>query len=438
MFTARRLTRISSSMAAMLLFAASAAWTAGDKPDKPEPPDPVDPAGSQAGGHPDVPPMPPMPPGVRPPKLPNSATMTDRYHLKSGETHKGDLYFMSDSVTIAGTQQGDLMVFGRVVTVPDTGTVSGDLVAWVQSAQLNGKMGDAVRVFCQDLRVTGTIEGDLIAFCATIEIEKGAHIKGDLSAKAANIVVQGVVDGDVEATGGEVNLSGQVGGDADLTADVIEIDPKTKITGNLDYTSRSQLELDGSKIVHGDITYSPGKKKPPVSKGGIFWWFFAMSTALLSGLGSLAIFRKSAPAIIAAVQGDSLRSAGVGFITAIVFPVAALLSCIFIITIPAVFLALIAYLLILYLAQVPVAVWLGDLVLTRMGRGGRSHFAALAVGMPLMYLVFSIPYLGKIALFAVIFVGFGAIVVTIWAARQARRAGGGPLVTEPPPAAQPA
>ena len=65
-----------------------------------------------------------------------------------------------------------------------------------------------------------------------------------------------------------------------------------------------------------------------------------------------------------------------------------------------------------------------------------SPFLALAIGVPVLYVVFAIPILGKIALFATLFTGFGAIVIGIWAARQARRAR--PAGTEPPLAPMPA
>jgi cytoskeletal protein CcmA (bactofilin family) len=295
-------------------------------------------------------------------------------------------------------------------------------------------MGDAVRVTCNSVTVTGEIDGDLIALCGTVLIEKEAHITGSVDAKGANVEVHGIVDGDLDATSGEIALSGKVGGDATLKADVINVDPGARIDGDLEYTSRDRVDFNKDNVVHGEVSYTPEKKHPPVSRHGFMKWFFFTATAFLASLGALAIFRKSAPAIVASVGGDALRSAGIGFITAIVVPVAAALSCILIITIPAVILVLLAYCLLLYLAQAPVALWLGEQVLRRMNRSTASPFVALSVGTPLMYAVFSIPYLGKLALFAVIFTGFGAIVITIWTARQVRRGGAVPAAPGMPPA----
>lgn len=413
----------------IVLIATVQARAVGGESVKPKPP-----ATPPAAPAPEIPaPLPPIPPhpgahGGTP------ATTTKRYYLAPGETHKGDLYFMSESVEIAGKQQGDLSVFARELTLP--GTVTGDINAWVQSADLGGTMGDAVRVFCQDLKVTGHINGDLIAMCASVLVDRDARITGDLEAKGANVEIRGTVDGDVDATGGEVTFSGKAGGNAKLKADVIQIDPGAKIDGSLEYASRDRLDIDTRKVVKGEVTYSPEKPRPAVSRWGVTKWFFFMVTTLLSGLGMLALFRRSAPAIVGLVRGDGLKSAGVGFITAIVVPVAALLSCILIITIPAALLVIFAWMLLLYLSQVPVALVIGESILKRIGHAVPSPFLALAIGVPVLYVVFAIPILGKIALFATLFTGFGAIVIGIWAARQARRAG--PAGTEPPLAPMPA
>jgi len=431
MDTLRRTATMMALLALIGLPTATRLEAAGGESVPPPPPKP--PAAGKAGTP--AAPAPPVPPIPRTSKGSPTIAGTPRYNLKAGETHKGDLYFMTESVTIAGEQQGDLHVFGREVEVMDGGTVTGDLNAWVQSADLSGSMGDSVRVFCADLKVRGRIDGDLIAVCGSVVVEKSAEITGDVDMKGANLEMHGKVDGDLEATGGQVALTGTVGGSATLKGDVVEVDPDAHVAGDLNYTARDRLDTDTTKIVIGDVTYSPEAHKPAVSKGGFLKWFFLMMTALLSGLGVLALFRRSAPAIVSAVRGDALRSAGIGFITIIVVPVAALLSCILIITIPAAALVILAWLLLVYLAQVPVAVFLGDYTLARLGRQAHSPFVALLVGVPLLYLVFAIPFIGKLALFATLFVGFGAIIISLWAARQARRQ---PVIGGPePPLAPP-
>lgn len=429
--------RGASALVALMLLTGCGAFAAPDlfaaetKPSrssKPKPPAPPAPSGAQ--DVPDVPDAPdhdvPLPP--RPPKKAGGDKSSPRYVLEEGSTNVGDLYLMKDAVIIRGKQEGDLSVWCRELDV--TGTVTGDINAMAQSVELSGMMGDSVRAMGQSVHVSGTIDGDLVAVGESIQVEKGARITGDLDAKGARVQMDGTVDGEFSATGGEVHLSGKVGSDAELKGDIIEVDPSARVGGDLSYTSRNRIDLDDDEdVVGGTVSYTPGESKPKVSSGGFIKWFFWTCTALLASLVSLAMFRRSAPEVVAAVRTDGLRSAGIGFISAIVIPVALLISCILIITIPAVALGYIAYFMLLYLSQVPVAVFVGEWLMARMGKNV-GPFAAAAVGVPVMYVVFSIPVLGKLALFTVLFTGFGAIVITIWTARQARRAGG----NLPPPA----
>lgn len=394
---------------------------AGSSTTAPEPPAhppmPVPPDGHA------VPPLPDIP---KPPKkVQKLMTGTKSYELKSGEEHDGDLYFMSESVKIDGSQTGDLVVFGREVEIGKDGKVSGDVNAWVQTAVLDGAMGDTVRVFCGDLTVKGKLKSDLIAVCGQITVEPDARIDGDVDLKGAEIDFRGSTGGSLTATGGQVTLAGKVTGDATLKGDVVNVLPGANVQGDLDYAARKPIDLDHDKdeIVKGEVTYNQDSKKTQVSSHSIGKWFGMTCLMLLTGLGVLAIFRRGAPAVLAAVRDDALRSAGIGFITIIVVPVAAAISCILIITIPAALLVILAWGLLLYLAQVPVALWLGEWVLGKAGRPAASPFVAFLAGVPLLYLVFAVPFVGKLALFATLFVGYGAIVMTLWNARQARRAG---------------
>src|SRR5262245_36448495 len=51
---------------------------------------------------PTPPPVPPVPGVPMVPAMPHPPKTTPRYNLKDGEIHKGDLYFASESVVIAG------------------------------------------------------------------------------------------------------------------------------------------------------------------------------------------------------------------------------------------------------------------------------------------------------------------------------------------------
>ena len=370
--------------------------------------------------------------GALPRHAASSREGSDIYVLEAGTKHKGDLYLGKDMITIAGEQDGDLVGMAREVTVP--GTITGDVWVAADTVNISGTVDDSVRIGAHTVTVTGTIKGDLIFTAGSVSIAKGARITGNLKFAGGELVLDGAVDGDVSATCGEVTLGGPIGGDAALKADIVTITPQARIAGDLDYVSRNQLDLEGKGIVAGSIQHKARKPKPTVTFKGAFWWLFFTATALLVGLAALAVTRGVMPSIVGTLRTEGLRSAGVGFIATIVAPVALLISCILIITIPFVLIALALFAFLVYLAKTPVAVAIGTRILKALGRAEPSAFEGLAVGIPVLYLLFAIPYLGKLLWFGCIFTGLGAILLGAWAYRQARRSSPPPVGAPPAPA----
>lgn len=368
------------------------------------------------------------------------------YRLPEGQTHKGDLYLYSGTVQIGGVQNGDVTAATESLTV--TGSVTGDMYVMAETITIDGKVGDSARFFGKDVNVNGTIEGDLIIFGGDVTVAPKARVTGDVSAFAGHVVIDGTVDGSLKATGGSVVVGGKIGENARIKSDEVEIGPNARIGGDLSYTSRNRLDLEGKGIVAGHIDYMESKEK--VEKGvrsavgRCVKWIWFTAAGVVAGLAALAIFRRMAPAILATLSGDALRSAGFGFMAVIVVPVAAAISCILIITIPLAALVLVLYLVAVYLAKVPVGVWLGQRVLKALGQTDPSPYWSLTTGLLLLYVTFSIPWLGTLVWFACLFLGLGAIILGARAYVQARRASGpmstGPVPPVPgsvPPIAQP-
>jgi cytoskeletal protein CcmA (bactofilin family) len=360
------------------------------------------------------------------------AGVSDAYHVREGETHDGDLYLFSGVTRIDGVQNGNVLALGKRLIV--TGRVTGHVLSFAQSVELEGTIEDSVWAFGQDVEVTGTIDGNVSAYGQEIDIAPGALIRGSLKACGADVKIDGEILGDLEVIGAEVVLLGSVGGSAELEADIIEIAPEARVAGDLDYTSRNRLDLEEAGKVGGDIDYSrwSGKRDITFTSGGFYWRFTFAAFALIVGLAAVGLFHSRVTGIVATVGGDGLRSAGVGFITAVVTPVAMLLACILIITIPLVFIAALLFAVLVYLAKVPVAIWLGDWIMKRFGRTDSSPYLSLVIGIPVLYILFAVPFLGKIAWFGSLFIGLGAVVLTIWMERQEKSSSGDAAPSAPP------
>jgi cytoskeletal protein CcmA (bactofilin family) len=357
------------------------------------------------------------------------------YKIPPGKRHDGNLTLFKGTVTIAGTQDGDLRVIGGTLEV--TGEVTGKIRFFGGNLSVSGKVGKDLEARGANCSIAGTVGGDLDAKCGTVALPAGSHVIGDASIYAGEITVDGAIDGDLTAEGGQLSLSGTVGKDASLKADVLKVDPKARITGDLSHESRVPLTLDEKSVVGGAIDREHKihilVERRPSFLLRVLKWFGWLALAFLLGLAALALARKPGEAILAATRSDVLRNLGVGFLAFIVIPVAAAVSCILIVTIPLALAVIVAWALAAYLAKVPVAVLVGRKLLMRMGKPEPSPYGAFTAGIVVLYVLFAIPVLGWIVWFACVFLGLGAMVLGLRDWRHARkRTGAAPAPTEPP------
>src|SRR5262245_47758077 len=377
-----------------------------------------------------------QPPEMKPP----AETHGRPFHVPVGETHTGDVYRLTTTVDVEGTQKGDLTVWAQSVSIP--GTVTGDLYAAAQNVDIAGTVGDSARIFANSVIIRGTVEGDLSTWAASLTITKEAHVTGDVNCFSARCVVDGKVDGDLQATGGQVSLSGPIAGSATIKCDVLELAPETRIAGDLDYETREQIDV-AKGIVAGTVTYEEKKEKEREkthwSGLWILAWFWLLVAAIIIGFLGLRLFEGPTTAVTDAVRTDMLRSSGVGFLAVIVVPVAGAIACIPVLTIPLVLILFFLYALTLYFAQFPVAAWLGGRILGLFGQREPSRYLSLFLGLLLLYLVFAIPCVGMFVVCFAIFLGFGAILLGLrsyWIQRKAASPPGGSVqAPEPAPAA---
>lgn len=348
-----------------------------------------------------------------------------------GETLEGDVYVASNSIDIAGALNGDLIGWAQTISV--TGEVTGDLIVGGQGVTIQGRVGDSARVFCNSLVVQGEIDGDLMVFAQTVTIAPGAVVTGDLVGLIQTVNLEGAVGGrlktggqtvnlrgevggDVKVTVGEFRLSGAVDGDADITCDTLKVQPDASITGNLVYTARVPLEdLDGMDVVAGSIDFKEkvdeeeAEDDKGLSLSWFVWRFVILGWSYMVGAVLIGVFRKQIPSLESAIERETLASFGVGFVLAIPLPVAALIVCILVVTIPLSMITLVLWGVGWYVSHLAVSVWLGRRLLSLGGLAHPSPYLGLLLGLVLYKLVLWIPYLGFLAYFLTVFLGLGAL-----------------------------
>ncbi len=372
----------------------------------------------------------PDPPIIEPPEPPSPPEVSVKgFTIRAGETHTGNVVRFAPSISIEGTLDGDLYVTAQSVRI--SGVVTGDVFAAGSEINVTGEIKKSFRAAAANVVMDGTVEDNLLVSGGTLVLGSKSHVRGSVSAYTGQFTHHGVVDGSLTFTGGTAVLGGKVLEDASITADAIEIQPGARVEGDIDYSTRKPMDDELRAITGGDVTYdeSPVERRKEEKRVehklrpttfGVGKWIAFFTATFLFGCALLAVFGEYEPKVTQVIGTDALRCAGIGFVSILV-TIAVTLSAILLITIPFVLIYLLAYIVAIYLAKIPVAIWIGRFLLAKANRPS-GPYMALLVGLVALYLVFMLPVLGVVAQCLAALLGLGAMTMTYLAHRQARQA----------------
>ena len=352
----------------------------------------------------------------------------DTITVASGEVVDDDLYVGAETVIIDGTINGDLWAAGSKIIV--NGIVTGSVMAVGQTIDISGDVGHAVRVAGATINIRGNVDGDLMVAGGEVNIASTAEIKGDLLLGAGNVRIDGLIEGDIKGGGGEVTISNGVEGDIELKVESLTILSTADIGGDLSYTSEDKADIRSGAQIGGVTTHKlPSVKEEPSIPfpfalfSGIVGKIIGFLMALIAGLVIILIAPRRLTSIAEAIRSRPGPSAGWGAMILFLTPIAAIIVCLTIVGIPVGLIALALWGIAIYLAQIPVGLLIGRLILGRFRavEGKAITVGALALGLLILKLLGLIPYAGFVIGLATAIFGLGAGVALI----RMRRAGAG-------------
>ena len=333
--------------------------------------------------------------------------------VPSDEVRDGDLYAAGEAVRVLGRLAGDLVAGAQRVILD--GQVEGDVFAAARTVDLRGLIGDSTRVVGEQVTVDSTIEGDLIAGANRLQLLEGTVVRGGVAAAASSLEIDGTVEEDLRAAAGELVLRGTVRGNANVIADRLDLAPDARIEGDLDYRTRIPLSPEAAARVAGTVRYEEpidDEEEDGSAAWSFLFWTWQAGAALLAGLLAVALFRPLVRQLASAIAGETTLGALLGFGAFLIVPVGAAVVMMTLVGLPIGIIATLLFVVALYVAKLPIAVWAGDELLARAGRPGASPYAAMAVGILALYLLFEIPWLGGLFWLAATWLGLGAMVLS--------------------------
>ncbi len=358
----------------------------------------------------------------------------DTVSLSQDEQVDSDLYLAGRVISSSATVTGDIFAAGE--TLQMGGSVDGGLTAAGQSIAVDGLITRGARIAGSTVDVAGRVERDLLVGSGVFTLEPDASIGQDLFFGAGTVVLRGAVGGNVRGGAEELIIEGTITGNVNVEVGTLVIRPGATVGGDLTYTSRTEADIPADTI-QGTITYSQRiddrirsgafrgleALAPLAVLAAIVWNVAWYLMALLAGIVLILLTPRRMAGAATALRTDTGPVAGWGALALFVTPIAAVVMGLTLIGLPLGIITLLLWGILLYLAQLPVSVFVGHLILghTKPLQSKGFMIGALALGLLILTLLRSIPVLGFFIWLATALFGLGGMVVNERRLVQSRR-----------------
>lgn len=324
-----------------------------------------------------------------------------------------DYFAAGKSVTLDGIVNGDVYAAGGQIDI--NGTVNGDLLVAGGQITIRGNIIQNIRAVGGTIIIRGNVGRNISVAGGNITIDKDAKINGNLVVAGGNTDILSPIK-ELTVAGGQVKLESVVLGNVTAGVGMLEIMPNTIIQGNLNYWSNNKATFDAGAKVLKSTTFHQTNFNQPVRNGrnnDIFKMPFGMIgfiSSLIFGILIIWLFPIYSQRTTEIISKKFWQSLLLGLVSLIVTPIIAILLAVTIIGIPFAILTMAAYILIIYISKLFVALTLGNIV-SKKANWKINRIWTFIIGFAIFSIIGIIPILGGITRMIALFTGMGALLI---------------------------
>jgi len=276
-----------------------------------------------------------------------------------------DVIASGSTPTVMDSVPGDAILAGGDVSFG--GVTGGDYLGAGGKQAITGRIHGSLRAVGGELHVAAAIDRNTTIVGGSVELDSATVIGRNAYIVGGTIQVKGTVQQGLLAYGGAIILDGVVGRDVEVAGGALRVGPHARIAGNLRYrVPAGKVHIDPAAHITGTVTALP------VSNRGPLWRVLWILGFLLVGVVVVALFPRFMAEAAEILPERPGRSALVGLGWGILVPIAICIAAITVIGLPLAFLTAAVYVVVVCVASVPFAVWLGQLLLGARARAGRE------------------------------------------------------------------
>lgn len=332
----------------------------------------------------------------------------------SAEKIAGNLYIAGGTVNVAGAPAGDVVGAGGTVLIG--GTIGRDVLLVGGNVTMLGPIAGNARLAGGNVTVQGPIGGDLMAGGGQI-IVGSPTIGGDVIIGGGTVTLTSAVTGSVRVAGGDVVIDGPVAGNLYVKAKKVTLKKNAVITGSFIYSAQTEAVLEEGAAVQGATEFTPMTEGADLQNadaetfgflGSFVSFFMQLACALVVAL----FFKRYAARLVSHGVTGTIPALGVGFVTLVVWPVAALLLLVTVIGVPLGIMGMLGYILLLMFAWIMAPVVLGAYLHMLLFKPQQHEVSwrTILLGTAVYGILGLIPVVGWIAQFVLILIVLGAVI----------------------------
>ena len=354
-----------------------------------------------------------------------------------------DVYtFSKNPISMDGFIDGDFSSISSDVTI--NGEISGNGNLFAIHSFHNGLIKGSLRSFSISFTINGRVERSVMAVCTKFNLSGLGEIGRDVHIMGVDIDIYGTVGGDLKIKGKEVRLMGNIEGDVFIEAERLIISAPAVIRGNLTYVSATEAKIDSFGVTIAGVTEwinengAADLEAEELRNTAVI--FSEILAAFLFGLILLIPGRNYARVAYTQLKENFAVSLATGFITAFLFCLAAfftlLTSFLFLvgfalasgdtpaagamvlifstIIFPVSAFSAVSGGILLYVGKILMALFIGMFLVRKLKKNpALLSKTQLMLGLIVLAIIFTIPYLGILLYLLGSMTGAGAIILAI-------------------------
>lgn len=326
----------------------------------------------------------------------------------------GDVLAAGDEVRIQDSVPGDAMAAGG--TILFDGVVGGSYVGAAGEQDVRGRIDGSVRAAGGTVRIGAEVGRNVTVAGGTLELEPMSRVGGNAYLAGGSVLLDGAVDGALYVGAGEVVLDGVVGGDVRVEAERLTLGPNARLGGDLRFrTEGGVADIDAAAQVAG-ATEALAPREDTGPGAGLIFAVLRILAFLVTGTVLVALFPGALRELESRLGERVGASLGFGALAVLAVPLAVVLVAVTLVGLPVAAIAAVLFGVLLYLAPVVPAVWLGDALLGDHEPSVRSEaLKRFLVGGPIVAIAMLVPFAGFLVRLVVVALGVGAVALTLFA-----------------------